>query len=230
MKSEYSKFHLDRMTDHIYPTEFIIRTFLGSYPKLNLNKNMAGKSVLDLGFGDGRNMPLFRNMGMNIYGIEISESICESVRERVSKIGIECELRVGLNSNIGFGDAFFDYVVACHSIYYVSDEKFFSDNLSEVARVMKDDSTLIFSLPQPDTFILEGADDIGNGHFIIRKDPFNLRNGTVFKVFRDDGDIRSCFSELFYDISLGECRDDFYGLQQNVWIGCAKRKKRASLS
>ncbi|MDR0677608.1 MAG: hypothetical protein LBF57_02970 [Holosporaceae bacterium] len=41
----YTKYHLVRMGIHCYPTEFLIRTMLGSYPKLKMahNYNRGGQ-------------------------------------------------------------------------------------------------------------------------------------------------------------------------------------------
>ena len=50
--------------DMAYPPEYVIRMFKGVYPKLNLQRNgYSGKSILDIGCGDGRNIPLFKQLG-----------------------------------------------------------------------------------------------------------------------------------------------------------------------
>ncbi len=49
---------------HLYPTEWIIRTLLGKYPEMNLDKEKYDTAkILDVGFGDGRNFSLLNNCG-----------------------------------------------------------------------------------------------------------------------------------------------------------------------
>ena len=57
----YETFYRERDPTYIYPVEFVVRAFLGSYPRLKTDRSeYAGKCMLDLGFGDGRNMPLLQ--------------------------------------------------------------------------------------------------------------------------------------------------------------------------
>src|SRR5215831_13258867 len=107
----YETFYRKRKADFVYPVEFIVRAFLGSYPRLqNQPEIFAGKNILDLGFGDGRNMPLFWNLGMTVYGVEISEEICQRGAARMQQLGVKVENRVGRNFRIPFQDAFFDHL------------------------------------------------------------------------------------------------------------------------
>jgi SAM-dependent methyltransferase len=134
---KYTDFHRERMGAHLYPNEFLIRTLLGRYPGLEMSRDYAGRRLLDVGFGDGRNLPLFRNLGVEIFGVEPDPDVCRLVTERVAPAGIDCTLRAGSNTQIPFDDGFFDYVVASSSVYYVRENETFSDNLAEVARVMR---------------------------------------------------------------------------------------------
>ena len=70
--SSYSQYYSARTDIHLYPVEFVVRTFLGTYPNLKMDRSKyAGSKILDLGYGDGRNMPLFKNLKFNIHGVEI---------------------------------------------------------------------------------------------------------------------------------------------------------------
>src|SRR2546430_17490336 len=76
VRESYTAFHETQNPKHVYPSEWVIRTFLGSYPQLSLNKcKYAGAKILDMGFGDGRNWSLLHNVSFDIYGVEISEKI-----------------------------------------------------------------------------------------------------------------------------------------------------------
>jgi len=211
---------------HIYPVEFVVRTFLGTYPGLKMDrKRYAGSRILDLGYGDGRNFPLLHNLGFKIFGVEIADHINQLAEAKFKEIGIPVELRKGQNSEIPYSDKYFDYALACHSLYYVnSGGDTFDNNLTEVARVLAPGGILIASLPIPSTYILKGARELPGGHQEITHDPLGLRNGTIFRVFQDKDEIVQSFSPYFENFSIGACEDDFFGIQQNVWIVVCTRK------
>ena len=43
-----------------------------------------GQTVLDLGCGDGRNMPFFRDLGLEVFGVEINKDIVELCRAHMN--------------------------------------------------------------------------------------------------------------------------------------------------
>ena len=111
----YETFYRARDPKHVYPAEFVVRAFLGSYPRLPSTRLAYVRArVLDVGFGDGRNMPLLSDLGMSVYGVEISDEICARTAERMRGLGVAADLRVGSNSRLPFDAEFFDHVVACH--------------------------------------------------------------------------------------------------------------------
>ena len=98
LNQRYGAFYRERDPAHVYPVEFVVRAFLGNYPRHKTNaSSYPGKYVLDLGFGDGRNMPLLNNLGMRVFGVEISQDICDLTQARMRRLGIDVETRVGRN-------------------------------------------------------------------------------------------------------------------------------------
>ena len=225
VQKTYTDFHKKTASGHIYPTEWVIRSFLGTYPNLNLDKSKyPNAKLLDLGFGDCRNMPLLHNCNFQIYGVEISSEIILMAKEKLDQIGINAVLKEGTNVNIPFGDKYFDYILACHSCYYVDKNTSFDQNVTEIARVLKQDGIFIASLPAPNNFILKDSINLGNGHVEITNDIYNLRNGYVFRTFEDEKDIIQTFSPYFKEISICKCLDNFWGIQINFFIIAGKRK------
>jgi SAM-dependent methyltransferase len=215
----YTEFYRDRNPSQVYPVEFVVRSLLGSYPRLNLDKSaFLGKRILDLGFGDGRNMPLLHNLGMHVFGVEISQEICDLTQARMQALGVNVVLRVGRNRNIPYDDAFFDTVLACHSCYYIDAGSSFPDNLREIARVLRPGGSFIFSAPMGTSYILRGARDHGDAHMEIANDPYGVRNGIILKKFDRDAEIRKALSPTFTDFAIGSCRNDFWGIEEHVWI------------
>lgn len=227
LSTKYNDYYGKRNSAHVYAVEFAVRAFLGNYPRLKTDKSTySGKSVLDLGFGDGRNMPLLHNLGMQVYGVEISHNICHLTTARMRSLGIEVDARVGRNCEIPFDDAFFDSVLACHACYYVDSGTRFEDNVREIARVLKPAGTFVFSAPMASSYILKDAKDLGEGHMEITRDPYGLRKGYVLKKFDDETEIESVFSPAFESFSIGSCQNDFWGIEEHVWIVSCRRTVR----
>lgn len=225
LPDRYDVFYRERNPTHVYPVEFVVRAFLGSYPRLpRAGRSPDGARVLDLGFGDGRNMPLLANLGMQVYGVEISQEICALTAERMRGLGVSVETRVGRNSQIPFDDRFFDVVLACHSCYYIEPGTRFSDNVAEIARVMHGGGRFVFSAPMGSSYILRGARDLGGGHMEIADDPYGLRNGCVMKKFDTEEEIVAALEPHFEDVRIGSCRNDFWGIEEHVWtVACHRR-------
>jgi SAM-dependent methyltransferase len=210
---------------HIYPVEWVVRTFLGSYPNLKMDQSRyQGSNILDLGFGDGRNFPLLHNLGFNIFGVEISENIIDIAKKKFAYLEKTLNLKLGRNSKTSFDENTFDYVLACHALYYVDPHETFTNNLEEMAKILKSKGILITSLPKPNGSILKNAKPLDNGHVEITNDPLGLRNGYVFRVFESKADIENTFSPYFDTFIIGSCDDDFFGIQQNVWTVICTRK------
>ena len=228
IEKHYEDFYSDRNPRKVYPVEFVVRTLLGSYPGLKLDRTTYhGSKVLDLGFGDGRNMPLLHDLGFEVCGVEISEEICRLTRHRMKELGVAARLETGSNSHIPFNDGAFDFVLSCHACYYVNSHETFADNLREIARVLRPGGRFVFSVPKTDTYILRDAVPLENGHYRITKDPYGLRNGGVFRAFASKREIVDEFGIHFSDFALGLCENDFYGIYEKVWIGTCLRKSSA---
>jgi SAM-dependent methyltransferase len=222
----YDSFYRRRNPIHVYPVEFVVRAFLGNYPRHRPEPaSYVGKKALDLGFGDGRNMPLLHNLGMQVHGVEISQEICDLTHTRMNRLNIDVTLAVGRNHSIPFDDTTFDVVLACHACYYVEPGMQFGDNLKEISRVLRPGGSFVFSAPIGTSYIMKGAHDAGDGHMIIANDPYGVRNGYMMKKFDDEAEIRSALGAEFDEFAIGACRNDFWGVEEDVWIVVCRKKR-----
>lgn len=83
--NNYTKFYKNKNHIFLYPTEFVVRTFLASYPELDMKKLPVKSKILDVGCGDGRNAVFLLEQGFEVYGTEITEEICSHTEERIKK-------------------------------------------------------------------------------------------------------------------------------------------------
>jgi SAM-dependent methyltransferase len=219
IERKYDEFYRVRNPEHVYPVEFVVRAFLGNYPRHKTDRtSYPGRRVLDLGFGDGRNMPLLFNLGMQVSGVEISREICDLTERRMKALGVGVDLKIGRNHAIPYSDGFFGTVLACHACYYVDPGTHFADNLREIARVLKPSGSFVFSAPIGTSYIMRGAKDLGDGHMEIANDPYGVRNGYVLRNFDSEAEVRAALSPAFADFEIGSCRNDFWGIEEHVWV------------
>jgi SAM-dependent methyltransferase len=218
IKTRYSARYTSQELRHRYPVEFVVRAFLGTYPNLKLDPSgYQGTNVLDLGFGDGRNMPLLHNLGFKIHGVEIHPDIIRSTSEAMEALGIDADLKVGSNRMTPYPSDFFRTVLACHACYYVEEGTTFKDNVAEIHRVMQPGGLFVASVPMRDTYILADAEPLADGHFRIRHDPYGLRTGTIFRAFENEREIEHELAPRLSEIKIEFCDDLFWGIRQKVW-------------
>ncbi len=225
LDQNYTRYYRDTQPRRVYPTEWAVRAMLGRYPRHRPDKaDYPGKTVLDLGFGDGRNTHFLCDLGFVVSGMEITQAICDPVSERLAAQGQAADLRVGRNRQIPFDDNAFDYVLAVHSCYYLDPGDTFDTNLDEICRVLKPGGTFIGSVPMADNHYLDGADDLGGGMRRIRNDLYGVRNGTIVMGMASEEQLRGYLEPRFDDLRLGSWRNDFWGVHENVHLIVARAK------
>lgn len=225
INKNYEKRYKSQKFVGFYPTEFLVRSFLGTYPHLSGPPRYAeDQHVLDLGFGDGRNIPFLNDLGLNISGVEITQTICDTVERNLKNRVSNLQLRVGRNNSIPFENASFDHVVSCHSCYYVDKGSNFSENLREIARVCRPRARIVCSLPMLDSYLFKEGKIRDENHIEVTCDPYNLRNGYILRGFETTQEIEDTFSEFFDSFEIGACRNDWWGVHEYCWLVVCHRR------
>ncbi len=223
--SNYNKFYNAQNHTLLYPNEFVVRIFLADYKGLSFQKPKTGSKILDMGFGDGRNTSFLCQQSLDVYGVEITQGIVDKVNSRLKQLGWSPNLSAGDNQNIPFNDCFFEYVLACHSIYYCLNGAKFEDNLSEYDRVMKPGAWLIASIANKNSLLFKNSIKTNRGTFIIKNDPYKKRNGTELFAINSYDEIEEKFSPRFENFSFGSSQCSYFGHSDEsvFWFTCQKK-------
>ncbi|MFX1486113.1 MAG: class I SAM-dependent methyltransferase [Promethearchaeota archaeon] len=109
--------------------------------------NVKGMNVLDLACGEGYNTRILARKGAKVVGVDLSERMIEFARqeEKTEELGISYH-NLDASDLKEFSSHHFDLVTCFMSL---QDIESYEKAISEVARVLKNRSRFIFSIPHP---------------------------------------------------------------------------------
>jgi SAM-dependent methyltransferase len=123
-KAEWEDSYRERGNFVFYPHEEVIR-FFSKYIRKRTGldefqdiENISGKKALDLGCGIGRHVIYCYEMGLDAYGIDLSDSAIQVAIDWASRIGMNearGKILQGDVRKLPWADGFFDYAV-CHGV------------------------------------------------------------------------------------------------------------------
>lgn len=218
----WDRYYSSLQDSYLFPNEYVVRSFLGKYPNLEIDRNYKGAKICDISCGDGRNMTALHKFGFDLYGTEISDEICRITKDKLASSNdkIIADVRAGSNLSLPFDNEFFDYLLSWNACYYMQDERSdISSHIAEYARVAKSGAYLVASVPAPGCFSLIGADKIGNDLIRIRtSSKWDMLNGTIYHQFRSFDDIKNKFGSRFKNFQWCSIKDDCFGLPLEYFI------------
>jgi 2-polyprenyl-3-methyl-5-hydroxy-6-metoxy-1,4-benzoquinol methylase len=211
---------------YLFPNEYVVRSFLGRYPNLDLDRNYRGKGICDISCGDGRNMTALHKFGFEISGSEVTDEICQITMGKLRSAGVTADIRPGTNRSLPFDGGMFDYILSWNACYYMeSVDHPIADHVSEYARVMKPGGYAVVSVPSPGCFSLIGAEELGNNLIRIRTgSKWNMLNGTIYYRFDTFDHIEAVFGTHFKNFQKCTIKDDCYGLPLEYFIFVCQRR------
>lgn len=129
--------------------------FNASYERpemIRLLGDVAGRRILDAGWGSGPLSDALRAAGADVAGFDASAAMVDLARRR---LGEGADVRVAdLGSPLPFADAEFDDVVASLVLHYLED---WTGPLAELRRVLKPGGRLLVSVNHPSAYAIEYA-------------------------------------------------------------------------
>jgi len=141
---------------------------------------IGAKQVLDVGTGIGRHALAYARLGFEVFATDASISGLEEVARSARTEGLEIDLRLATFTDLPCEDASMDHVLAWNVIYH-GDGNVVARALHEFRRVLRDDSTVQFTMLskrhrsfgvgreiRPDTFVDEASKgDKDHPHFYV---------------------------------------------------------------
>lgn len=125
----------------LWNNEYIKNPILWAKETQSLPKILSGKSVLELGVGNGKTLAaILLQKPKSIVALDFSEKAIEICQSRFPK---SVSFQVASITEMPFQDETFD-VVVCHYILNALSEKDFQKAVSEIKRVLKKKGKVIF--------------------------------------------------------------------------------------
>ena len=134
-----------------------------------LSKKVKNGKILEVGIGDGFPYSnVLDEMGYEVYGIDISPTHVDMVKESLPNINV----RVGDSEDLEFTDNFFDVVFCFRSTWYFPDVIM---SISEMLRVVKNDGLIMFDIQNSNNLIHK---------YGIKKEKQKNRNNHIYNIVK----------------------------------------------
>jgi 2-polyprenyl-3-methyl-5-hydroxy-6-metoxy-1,4-benzoquinol methylase len=131
----YKEFDALRESDYCEPWEFSNR--------IHGYTSSAGKSVLDIGCGNGYVLAQYAKYGARVSGIDLTQTALRLTRARFDLGGLEVDLKQTDGDRIPYPDATFDIVCSMGVLHHIENPR---PMIEEIRRVLKPGGTVIIML------------------------------------------------------------------------------------
>jgi len=135
-------YHWDKISYHLLKrNSFILARYNNVVSLVEKNTSLKGKTVLDVGCGDGVLSYLLSKKGLTVSGVDYTSDAVEFAKEKTQG---NIEFKVGNVYEIPWADNSFDVVVSSDVIEHLDDvDKY----IGEIKRVLKKDGICVLSTP-----------------------------------------------------------------------------------
>ena len=191
-----------------WPTETLVRLFRGSYIS-GMPRDLTGKSVLEVGLGNGNNSIFLASLGLKVSATEVHQDICDVAKTNLA--------RFGFNTSLPFDDNSFDFLVSWNVLHYDNTEDAIRAGIAEYARVLKPGGRLLLSTTGPDHMVIKDARPLGHHRYELGESA-DFRKGSVQFFFDHPNYIRLYFGESFGNVEVGRIQDSLFNGYLDWWL------------
>lgn len=146
MEKKYAEYLLEKTKkDYNLIAEEFSRTRKKPWEEIKILFNdylIFGEKVLDLGCGNGRYFPFFKEKRINYFGIDFSEKLIEIAKNKYP----EGNFQVGDALNLPFPENFFDKVYSIATLHHIPSKEFRLQFLKEIKKILKPEGILILTV------------------------------------------------------------------------------------
>lgn len=190
-----------------YPESHIIRIF-NSVMQTELLPAKKNLNLLDFGCGVGTNGYYFNEMGIDVYGLDISPTAIAVCQERFEKDHYEV---IVPGSTINRFNCKFDIILANQSLYYLTNTAL-AGLLSEMDQLLSDDGLVIFTMMGSKNYYYEKIDRITGSEDGLYKVDLGgrLEDETYINFIHDEEELIEKFGQFkkeivgYYDFYMKE--------------------------
>lgn len=135
----------DALSSNTDVSEYYFGENCGPYFVRAIKKDLVGKSLLDIGFGNGAILKLLVQRKFLVYGIESSIENINKALENFKSIGIEPDLRK-FKIPLPFESNFFDNILLTEVIEHLIEGEI-NTILNESYRILNDNGVIVITVP-----------------------------------------------------------------------------------
>tara|TARA_B110000014_G_C20041099_1_gene541122 strand:- start:82 stop:768 length:687 start_codon:yes stop_codon:yes gene_type:complete len=212
--------------DEIFPSVLALKLFLGNNPIFTFrDHNLNNKKILDIGFGDGRDLYLFHKLKMQVFGIEVDPLVVKHTSSKFKNKGLSITLKTGTNNNTGFNKNFFDIIYASASIYYLVDEFHrIQESYRHCWEILKEGGYFVGSLARFDAHTTVGAHQLDANRLILEDPFYKFRKGQYYHVYNSQDEIKKDLVESGFEIiTINNYDVDWFGTRETLYLFIAKK-------
>lgn len=142
--------------------------FLPSEDKLNLLEDLSGKSVLEIGCGNGRSLKYIADRGAaDLWGLDISANQIERTKDFLNAQGVIANLVCSpMENDCGLPCNHFDLVYSVYGIGWTTD---LDQTFKRIHSYLKDDGVFVFGWSHP----IHKCVSVENGRLLFSNSYFN---------------------------------------------------------
>jgi len=176
------------------------------------------RTVLDYGCGTGANLIHLAQRGKEMSGFEISEHALTITENRLSGLGLQADLKVGISGQkLPWPDNYFDAIVAWQVLCY-NDWISWAMAIKELDRVLAPGGVFIAATTAPGDITQRLSSPLGN---CLYESEVNGQEGCVVLI-PDEAALSRCFPGQ--ELEIGELMYRFDGIDARHWIIIYRKK------